>query len=590
MSSSYAFVIAILYLSCVWGVYANLNAKGFIRTQGTKFVDANCEEYVFNGWNSWEMIEAAIGRSGYADYAHFQGKEPLEWMMDTAVAANMNTFRIFGHGHDAEIMTLQFAPGQYDESALHGLDRVLDLARQRNLKVILTFADNWKLVDSKWNYVWWSESATWADDFYYDESTRTMFKNHINFMVHRINSVNGVMYRDDSTIIAWNLLNEPRSEDPNCSRECEAYIQAWIDEMSDFLKSVDPNHMVTIGQEGFYGWDSGKEYINPDAWNGESGAWAMKSGQDFVPNHSGQAIDFAGIHIWVDNWAIGYEGESFFAQWVDAHMEDAVNLNKPLVIEEFGKITWADDNMIWERDPYFALAYQKLYDSVYQGNALQGAMWWEWESDEKGAMKEYDVKTYQSTWTEHIEPQSKKLAELRDSLPVKSQCVPGEFTSFDIVQVEQGTDQFVYYTYRRHLTAAVQGQIIFGVDGADYVEGISVEDCIQRCEQVQPSCDSVAYNEQNGACQLQIASSTPSSGFGWNNEGWATYWRNTGYYSECTPQCALCSQESICIQCEDGYLLDRENDPYAAPFCKPCLEFPENVYVNAPECLSTITK
>ena len=32
-------------------------------------------------------------------------------------------------------------------------------------------------------------------------------------------------------------------------------MQAWVAEMSAFVKRVDPNHLVTIGEEGFFASD-----------------------------------------------------------------------------------------------------------------------------------------------------------------------------------------------------------------------------------------------------------------------------------------------------------------------------------------------
>jgi len=252
------------------------------------------------------MIEGAIGLSPVS----------LEWMMDKAVKVNMNTFRAFGHGHHPDIMQMQYSPGSYNEEALRGLDIVLALAADRDLRVVLTFADNWKDVDSKKNYMMWSGYGGWGDEFYYSDLPKQYFKDHMAYIVNRVNSVNGRTYKDDPTIFAWNLMNEPRSDNGWCDQGCMNMIQGWIDEMSGFLKSVDPNHMITVGEEGFYGWDSGREWVNPDAWNGDYGSWAMKSGQNFVNNHAGSNIDYAGIHIWVDNWAIYYEPHSFFQQWI----------------------------------------------------------------------------------------------------------------------------------------------------------------------------------------------------------------------------------------------------------------------------------
>eukprot|EP01024_Parvocaulis_polyphysoides_P047235 TRINITY_DN447_c0_g1_i1.p1 TRINITY_DN447_c0_g1~~TRINITY_DN447_c0_g1_i1.p1 ORF type:complete len:420 (-),score=78.55 TRINITY_DN447_c0_g1_i1:1613-2872(-) len=411
-------LLIIVFLSSFQSAFC---ARGFIRASGTKFVDADCKEYVVNGWNSWEMIEGAIGLSPVS----------LEWMMDKAVEVNMNTFRAFGHGHHPDVMQMQYSPGSYNEDALRGLDIVLALAADRDLRVVLTFADNWKDVDSKKNYMMWSGYGGWGDEFYYSDLPKQYFKDHMAYIVNRVNSVNGRTYKDDPTIFAWNLINEPRSDNGWCDQGCMNMIQGWIDEMSGFLKSVDPNHMITVGEEGFYGWDSGREWVNPDAWNGDYGSWAMKSGQNFVNNHAGSNIDYAGIHIWVDNWAIYYEPHSFFQQWIQEHANDARSLNKPLVIEEFGKQAWNDAEMSWVRDPYFYMAYQATIDSLKNDDVIRGIMWWEWEGNEQAWMEEYDVKTYQTTWYEQIVPKSQEIADIMYSKPTVSGCVPGEFRSYD---------------------------------------------------------------------------------------------------------------------------------------------------------------
>lgn len=39
---------------------------------------------------------------------------------------------------------LQVRPGEYNNEALEAMDQIMDTARQLGLKVLLSFADNWK--------------------------------------------------------------------------------------------------------------------------------------------------------------------------------------------------------------------------------------------------------------------------------------------------------------------------------------------------------------------------------------------------------------------------------------------------------------
>ena len=75
-------------------------------------------------------------------------------------------------------------------------------------------------------------------------------------------------------------------------------MQSWIDEMATHLKQQDPNHLVTVGEEGFWAVGSAYELSNPG--NG----WAAITGQNFTANHASKAIDFAGIHVRPDNWEV----------------------------------------------------------------------------------------------------------------------------------------------------------------------------------------------------------------------------------------------------------------------------------------------
>lgn len=73
-------------------------------------------------------------------------------------------------------------------------------------------------------------------------------------------------------------------------------MQDWIEEMSTFVKSIDRNHLITVGLEGFYGPKSPKRLtVNPEFW-------ASDIGTDFIRNSKISTVDFASVHIYPDHW------------------------------------------------------------------------------------------------------------------------------------------------------------------------------------------------------------------------------------------------------------------------------------------------
>lgn len=57
--------------------------------------------------------------------------------------------------------------------------------------------------------------------------------------------------------------------------------------------------MVTIGQEGFWGYYDQNMQYNPE--NSVS-PWAALTGNNFTEQHAFDSIDFTGVHYWPDQW------------------------------------------------------------------------------------------------------------------------------------------------------------------------------------------------------------------------------------------------------------------------------------------------
>ena len=65
--------------------------------------------------------------------------------------------------------------------------------------------------------------------------------------------------------------------------------------MATFVKSIDNNHLLEIGMEGFYGASiPQREQLNP----------GFQVGTDFITSNLVKEIDFATIHAYPDTWFV----------------------------------------------------------------------------------------------------------------------------------------------------------------------------------------------------------------------------------------------------------------------------------------------
>jgi mannan endo-1,4-beta-mannosidase len=68
--------------------------------------------------------------------------------------------------------------------------------------------------------------------------------------------------------------------------------------MAAYAKSLDTNHLVAVGIEGFYGTGMAERLsFNP-------GDWAASLCSDFIENSAVEHIDFASVHAYPDSWYI----------------------------------------------------------------------------------------------------------------------------------------------------------------------------------------------------------------------------------------------------------------------------------------------
>eukprot|EP01025_Chloroclados_australasicus_P043908 TRINITY_DN4713_c2_g1_i1.p1 TRINITY_DN4713_c2_g1~~TRINITY_DN4713_c2_g1_i1.p1 ORF type:complete len:423 (-),score=30.40 TRINITY_DN4713_c2_g1_i1:552-1676(-) len=320
-------------------------------------------------------------------------------------------------------LRLQESPGVYNETTFQGLDYVLYSASQHDVRIIITLEGYWQSIDM---YIEWINTTSNRNDFFMDYTTRQMYKKHVMKVSQRVNIFTNISYMHDSTIFAWEMMNEPR-----CT-ECGTTLQEWIGEMGLFFKAVDPNHMISIGSEGFYSDSCFRTHVNPgqDIWQTGicSSPWAQEQGQDFIRNHETTAIDFVSVHVWADNWYgyadyCGYidqnkkfnytyecelwkEKLDYTELWIKSHIEDAQKLGKPLIISEFGKTRSSakleESDLLLEgeqahdglevRDKFFQMIYDIIEeDAIGNQGSTQGSNFWNFYADGIGTDDPYYV-------------------------------------------------------------------------------------------------------------------------------------------------------------------------------------------------------
>jgi mannan endo-1,4-beta-mannosidase len=245
----------------------------------------------------------------------------------------------------------------YNDGAtgLEKLDYVLAAAREAGIKLVIPLTNNWRDFGGMDQYVRWA-GGQYHDDFYTNETIKGWYKDWISHVLNRVNTLTGVAYKDDPTVMTWELGNEPRCvgsnvypRSPNCTTDT---LVAWADEMSRHIKSVDRRHLVSVGDEGFF-------CDGPDA-----GHWTVNCGDgvDTVRFAALPAIDVMSYHLYPDHWGTD---AAWGVDWINRHNAEARKVRKPVMLGEFG----LNDKSI--RNP----GYRDWTDAVIAGGGA-GFLYW----------------------------------------------------------------------------------------------------------------------------------------------------------------------------------------------------------------------
>ncbi|OCL08622.1 glycoside hydrolase family 5 protein [Glonium stellatum] len=193
-------------------------------------------------------------------------------------------------------------------NGLQRLDYVVQSAAAHGIKLIINFVNNWTDYGGMAAYMH-SCGGSSNPDWYKSSACQSIYQAYIKAVVSR--------YVNSTAVFAWELANEPR-----CNGCATSVLTNWIKTTSAYIKSLDPNHMVCIGDEGFgvSGGDGSYPYTSGEGWN-----WNT--------NLAISTIDFGTFHLYPSSWGVSND---WGAAWIKNHAAACVAAGKPCLFEEYG--------------------------------------------------------------------------------------------------------------------------------------------------------------------------------------------------------------------------------------------------------------
>lgn len=320
------------------GKHANVytlkkNSEYFVAASGTKLYEG-ANEYTIVGVNSYDL----------AYRTDDEIKTTIKQLSDSGV--NTIRFWLFGDGTPDGF---QPQAGIVNEDRFKKADYILTIANEYNVKVIPVLANNWPDYGGKQQYLKWVGLGGADDSVFYDNTPATqLYLNYLNKVLSRKNTYNNVAYRDDTTILAWDLMNEPRY---TSTIYYSPTLITWATQAVNFTKSKDKNHLVMFGTET----------LANNAIHSDQILCEIKT------------VDICSIHFYAqqNNQPI-YASQKEMLDTLQVQKNAANAINKPLLMGEIGI---SKQTKSFNKDP---LALLKLLVKQSQYDGYNGYLVWNW--------------------------------------------------------------------------------------------------------------------------------------------------------------------------------------------------------------------
>ncbi|KAA6198555.1 cellulase family glycosylhydrolase, partial [Streptomyces parvus] len=344
--------LAGICLTLVRPVPASAAADSFATRCGIRFC-LDGEEYYFAGANAYDLF--AFGSGSGDTETEYMDKARIDAHFARMRDDGVDVVRLWMFSHD-DWHGLEKAEGVYNEQQFAQFDYIIESARTHGLRLMPVFENYWEAyggIDTRlrWEGLSGGQPARAA---FFDKKRCpgcfTSYKNYVSYALNRTNHYSGVKYKDDPTIFAWDLMNEPRYEAQSPEEDVEGNtLRAWVDEMGAFIKKIDPNHLLGAGIEGH-----GTQY-----------GFGGNEGNPFVHLQQSPYLDFTSAHPYpTEHWAdlTLEETKQLIRAWIsDSHDK----VGKPFFMGEFN--VHNVDRAAW---------WSEIYDDFEAAGGDGSAFWW----------------------------------------------------------------------------------------------------------------------------------------------------------------------------------------------------------------------
>ncbi|KAF8608969.1 glycoside hydrolase family 5 protein [Ceratobasidium sp. AG-I] len=288
-------------------------SSSYVKTSGQKFtLDGN--KFTVVGSNAYWMAQLSTTAditTAFNDLKNAGFTTLRTWGFNEVTSASGTYYNLW-NGKTATLNTGSTGLGKFDT--------VVAAAKTAGIRLIVPLTNNWSDYGGMDVYVKQMLGSANHDLFYTDATVKAAFKKYISGFVGR--------YKNEPTIMAWELANEPRckgSSGTSTGTCTTKTITAWATEIAAYIKSIDSNHLVAIGDEGFYNQPSASTY-----------PYQGSEGIDFDANLKISSIDFGTFHSYPEGWGQSSNAVAWGTQWIKDHATSQKTIGKPVIIEEFG--------------------------------------------------------------------------------------------------------------------------------------------------------------------------------------------------------------------------------------------------------------